>query len=163
MIVVAQNKDHLNELISEEIRLNGLECDLNHIDVSQIAEMSFVFQHSRFNGNISLWDVSNVKDMVGLFYNSKFTGDICNWDVSRVTNMGSMFCNAQFNGDLTNWKPYSLADVIGTFTNCSAPLPYWANFSDNDSIVKGINSYVLNEKLSCDLSNKDIVSKKNKI
>ena len=62
-IIVAKNKEHLKKLMQEEIKLHGYECDLNHIDTSQITDMSSLFRMSQFNGDISKWDTSNVKNM----------------------------------------------------------------------------------------------------
>ena len=53
--------------------------------------MSYLFEYSDFNGEISKWDVSNVTIMHMMFAWSKFNGDISDWDVSNVTNMESMF------------------------------------------------------------------------
>ena len=89
--IVAKNKKHLYSLILEEINNNGLDCDLNHIDVSNVTNMASMFQGSRFNGDISKWDVSNVTDMWRMFYHSKFNGDISKWDVINVTIMYGMF------------------------------------------------------------------------
>ena len=66
-----KSKTQLSQMIKKEIEQNGYECDLNHIDVSQITNMSKLFSGDRkyrnslsnFNGNISEWDVSNVEDM----------------------------------------------------------------------------------------------------
>ena len=56
-------KYELKEIISVRIREQGPNCDLNDIDVSLIDDMSYLFQGSKFNGDISNWNVSNVKSM----------------------------------------------------------------------------------------------------
>ena len=89
--IIAKDNEHLKLLIKQEIEKNGPNCDLNHIDVSNVTNMASMFQGSRFNGDISKWDVSNVTDMWRMFYHSKFNGDISKWDVSNVTDMSGMF------------------------------------------------------------------------
>jgi len=46
-----------------------------------VADMSDMFSHSNFNGDISKWDVSNVTDDYGMFFHSNFNGDTSNWNV----------------------------------------------------------------------------------
>ena len=61
-------KDKLKAIIKRRIKSEGNECDLNDIDTSNITDMSYLFEDSDFNGDISKWDVSNVTDMEGMFY-----------------------------------------------------------------------------------------------
>jgi len=41
--------------------------DLNNWDVSNVNNMSNMFEHSVFNGNISDWNVGNVRKMDAMF------------------------------------------------------------------------------------------------
>ncbi len=41
--VVAKDKEHLKKLIKAAIKKNGINCDLNFIDVSQSTEMNDLF------------------------------------------------------------------------------------------------------------------------
>ena len=115
-----KTKDELLELINQLIEERGNEADLNDIDTSEITDMSYMFNYSKFNGDISNWDVSNVKNMQEMFYNSKFTGengDISKWDVSNVKDMDYMFCYSEFNVDISNWDVSNVKDMSFMFTN----------------------------------------------
>ncbi|GEM_PF-1218049 len=122
--IVAQNKEHLSELIREAIQKLGNECDLNFINVSNVTDMSEMFKDSEFNGDISKWDVSNVTNMSEMFCNSQFNGDISKWDVSNVTNMEGMFNESQFNGDISEWD-------VSNVTNMSDLFGSWSDDEDD--------------------------------
>jgi surface protein len=101
--IVAQDNEHLKELIGTEISLHGVNCDLNHIDTSLVTDMTTIFWHSKFNGDISRWDTSNVTNMHAMFYSSEFNGDISMWNVSNVKIMADMFSQSKFNGNISKW------------------------------------------------------------
>ena len=70
LVTVNMNRE-LRDLVTNTIMKEGPNCDLNFIDTSKITDMSWMFDHSSFNNNISGWDVSKVKNMDGMFSNSK--------------------------------------------------------------------------------------------
>jgi surface protein len=159
-IIIAKNKSHLTHLIWAEIDKNGNECNLNHIDVSQITNMSSIFLSSNFNGDISQWDVSNVIDMSNMFQDSEFNGNISQWDVSNVKNIDGMFSQSKFNKDLSNWMPFKLESALYVFNLCPAPVPYWAI---EETRQKAIDNYHLKKELEKELSRNQSKDKRVKI
>lgn len=88
-------KYELRDLIAEEIKRQGPDADLNHIDTSLITDMSMLFGMINI-GNIKVdqWNVSNVTDMDSMFDCCiKFNRDLYGWDVSNVEYHRSMFYN----------------------------------------------------------------------
>ncbi len=115
--VKPKDKNELRQVIKDAIVKEGNDCDLNFIDVSEITDMVDLFcvGARSFNGDISEWDVSNVNNMSGMFQNTVFNGDISNWDVSNVKNMSDMFNHSKFDGDISNWDVSNVENMGGMF------------------------------------------------
>lgn len=115
--ITARDKKHLKQIINETIKKNGINCNLNFIDVSNITDMSELFLLSYFNGDISKWNVSNVKNMKEMFCHSEFNGNISNWNVSNVKDMTAMFSDSKFNGDISKWHITDETNIHKMFEN----------------------------------------------
>ena len=121
-------KEELVEIIKGEVKKNGWNCNLNHIDTSKITDMSVLFCNSigyglyKFNGDISRWDVSNVENMHAMFHGaSDFNQPIGDWDVSNVTAMASMFEGARsFNQPIGDWIVSSITNMRCMFADAKS-------------------------------------------
>jgi hypothetical protein len=123
-MIVVNNKEELIRTIDLATRLNGKCVNLNHVDTSQITDMSHLFDTSDFDGDISLWNVSNVRNMSYMFNNSRFNGDISRWDVSKVEDMSYMFSDTVFNRDIGQWNVSKVKDMRYMFSNSTKSLYY---------------------------------------
>jgi hypothetical protein len=185
--IIAKDRTTLKKIIVEEIKANGVNCDLNHIDISQITTLNSIFSHINFNGDISKWDTSNVKEMRCLFLKSTFNGDISKWDVSNVRDMNSMFSDskfnnnisewnvsnvkdmnymfqyAEFNQDLSIWKPFNAYMTHAMFDECNATVPYWVNLDSSEIRKKTIKAYWFSMELNNELNKNGNFEKRLKI
>ena len=127
-----KTKEELVEIIKAEVERKGWNCSLNHINVSQITDMSYIFAGANiysdyesydleeFNGDISRWDVSNVENMKGMFQRSNYTGnngDLSNWNVSKVEDMCATFAESQYIGELAKWNVSNVTNMNSMFYN----------------------------------------------
>ena len=125
-----ETKEELQDIIKQRIKTEGNNLNLNDIDVSKITDMSFLFDSSNFNGNISEWNVSNVTNMRCMLYCCEaFNSDISGWNVSNVENMTWMFsrCKA-FNQDISKWDVSNVTDMKFMFDNCNIEEKYKPKF-----------------------------------
>ena len=126
-----KDKNELKDIILQRIEAEGNEVDLNDIDVSKITDMSYLFEETDFNGDISEWDVSNVISMYAMFWECKsFNQDISGWDVSNIINMSYMFCECKnFNQDISNWDVSNVKRMSNIFANCPIEEKYKPKFN----------------------------------
>ena len=95
---------------------NGIK-NFNDWNVSNIIDISYMFDKSAFNQDISQWDVSGVVNMSHTFYSAPFNFDISTWDVSNVTNMSGMFGSSNFNQDVTSWNVSNVTNMDFLFNS----------------------------------------------
>ena len=96
--------------------------DLSEWDVSNVTDMSRMFEQSKKTNNIGIsnWDVSNVTNMSRMFYEcNDFNENIGNWKVGNVRNMYAMFFNCNdFNRNLSKWNVSKVTDMSLMFSEC---------------------------------------------
>ena len=131
---VAQTKikvtnDTIQNIVKDELDRLGHDADLNHIDVSGVTNMKYLFscadadlgsKYCDLNADISRWDVSKVENMEWMFYGcKKFNQDLSQWNVGKVKNMYGMFYNCvNFNQNLSQWNISNVEDMRCIFKNC---------------------------------------------
>ncbi|RYM32322.1 BspA family leucine-rich repeat surface protein [Brumimicrobium glaciale] len=95
--------------------------NINSWDVSNVTDMSRMFQQCTFNEGISLWNTSNVTNMSSMFEDCFFFNqNIGLWNTSSVTNMSKMFKrNYAFNQDIGNWNTSNVTDMSEMFAGAS--------------------------------------------
>ena len=164
-----KDKEDLIDIIKKEIfRIQGTPnnpnwyADLNHIDTSEITDMSYLFSRKYglnwFNGDISRWDTSNVKNMTGMFFASHFDGNISRWDVSNVTNMEAMFSGSHFNGNISNWNVGNVTNMSEMFlgSNFNKDISKW-----NVSNVRDMGWMFARTQFNKDISNWNVSNVEN--
>ncbi len=113
--IAIKTTSQLRTLIEYTIAHKGPACSLNHLDVSALTDMEFVFSNSSFVGDISEWDTRSATAMTEMFYNCPFNGDISRWNTSRVEGMANMFQRSAFAGDISQWNTASVTNFTEMF------------------------------------------------
>ena len=150
------SKAELQSIIKQELERQGPDADLNHIDVSEITDMSFLFYSlCVHNIKIDQWDVSNVTTMEGTFHSlPNFNCDLSSWDVSNVINMNGMFRFCEnFNSDLSSWNVTNVKAVNVMFEKCyklNCDLSNWdmANVNSDNLIGMLMECHSFNKELT---------------
>tara|TARA_R110002020_G_C16301409_1_gene773147 strand:- start:1823 stop:3463 length:1641 start_codon:yes stop_codon:yes gene_type:complete len=128
-------------------------------DVSGILDLSFMFNASSFNQDITSWDVSSCTEFDYMFrYCPSFNQDISSWDVSSGEDFQNMFQGASsFNFDLDSWNMSNADSISGMFSATNATnltLGSWDLSScDNLSNVFNGASFIPPGITSWDVSN----------
>ena len=119
-------KQELKSIIAQELKHQGPDAYLNHIDTSLITDMSRLFSllletdiKPRYI-EIDEWDTSNVTDMSDMFYGcDKFNCDLSGWDTSNVTDMSKMFYGCRcFGFNLSKWNVSKVKNHKNMFDFC---------------------------------------------
>lgn len=164
-ILAPKDITELRDMIEDAIVKKGETCSLNHIDVSNITDMTGLFAKGhifqKFDGDISEWDVSSVTSMRMMFQDSEFTGDISDWDVSSVKDMSFMFAESLFDGDLSKWDVSSVENMghmfdYGEFSGSKGSIGKW-----DVSKVKDMNRMFNRTDFNDDISDWDVSACKN--
>ena len=91
-------------------------------DVSEVTDLSDLFDHKDFDEDLSRWNVSNVVDMSRVFAGAtSYNGDLSSWNVSSVLYMGCLFAGAiSYNGDLSCWNVSNVEDMYCVFAGATS-------------------------------------------
>jgi surface protein len=113
----------LNSSFDKDINTNVVN---NTWNVSEVTNMSQMFQGTPFDEPLDNWNTSKVTNMSQMFQNNRFFNrNINNWNVSNVTNMSSMFrgnttLGSAFNQPLDNWDTRKVTNMSSMFAFATA-------------------------------------------
>ena len=110
-----KNRKDLETTILEEMKRYGAACSLNHLDISSVQDLSYLFCpkntaqfahafHLYQSDELDMGAALCVSEYLFNYELSHFCGDISKWDVCHVRNMNYLFKDAQFDGDLAQWN-----------------------------------------------------------
>lgn len=131
--IIYATDNTIDTIIKQEFKRLGLQCSLNHIDVSKITDMNSLFdcsgsstdiglgeEYKELDIDISKWNVSNVTDMQYMFLGcKKFNSDLSDWNVENVKIMHSMFNGCElFDSDISRWNVSNVENMDHMFAWC---------------------------------------------
>jgi surface protein len=144
-----KDRKELDIIINYFINSKLNTISLNWLDVSNITNMSRLFSHKSFKGDISKWNTSNVENMSYMFCQSTFNGDISNWDTSKVNDMSAMFYLSNFNQEIGSWNVSNVKDMSNMFkgSKFNKDISQW-NVSNVISMVRMFENTNFNKDIS---------------
>jgi surface protein len=127
--------------------------DISSWDVSNVTDMTQMFNYTPFNQDISFWDVSSLTIMNYMFYRAhNFNQDISSWDVSNVTEMNGVFELAyNFNQDISNWDVSNVTSMVAMFAaaiTLNQDLSLWDVSNVTNMYAMFQNAFAFNQDLS---------------
>jgi surface protein len=149
------NMESMMSFLSNFFYLN--EVDISNWDVSNVTNMSLMFQQTDYVNGIEYWDVSSVLYMGYMFNESSVLSDLSNWNVSNVTNMYGMFwCIHEVNiNNIESWDVSNVTNMSKMF-GCYGG-PFVENISSWDvSNVNDMSEMFLGSSFNGDISNWDV-------
>lgn len=125
--VIAKGTDWSSTFGSSSYQL----VDLGNLDVSHVANMSYMFSYDAFTSAWSLqtvkglanWDTRSLTNMKGIFNMDQALTSVdsmANWDVSHVTDMSESFAGCEqlkIHLDLSHWNTSNVTNTEGMFCN----------------------------------------------
>lgn len=98
--IVVTSKEEL-ATVDAAIYHEGPHCDLNHLDISAVTDLSKLFQNNGFEGDISKVMYLTSRRWTAFSWGCAFNGDISQWNTSNVQDMSYMFMSSNFNNDIS--------------------------------------------------------------
>jgi len=117
-IIDATDAPNMERTVSMARMFRNSTVEITHAhlwDVSNVMDMSSMFQSADVTADVSDWNVSNVKYMFDTFQGSKSDLDISQWNVSSVETMQCMFCAALIDVEVGGWDVSSVTNMSYMF------------------------------------------------
>ena len=142
--ITSNSGGHLAVLVGKAIQKDGLNCDLNHIDVSGVEDFKGVFRKwPKFQGDISKWVIHGINadamfDVVPLepvvatdnkhlqalirqaLHVNGDASSLNHIDVSGITDFSDVFVESPtFKGDISGWNVSNATTMQSMFKGCA--------------------------------------------
>jgi surface protein len=116
--------------------------DISKWDMSNVTDMSGMFENCTMNEDISGWNTSSCTNMKNMFKNNTtFNQPIGSWNVSNVINMDEMFRDAvSFEQDISSWNISNVPLLPIAFAKNSKLSSTYSNLERNPFNTNNFNT-----------------------